>query len=136
MRDRLGASRVFHVPIWANLDERLGRESTHRTRSFLFAALGAVTARLFGLDRITFFENGIVSLNLPPLAQVVGARATRGTHPQVLAGFRRVLSEVVGQSFDVANPFRWLTKAEVVERISVNGFKRSDPSYAELRARS
>ena len=48
---------------------------------------GAVTARLFGLDRITFFENGIVSLNLPPLAQVVGARATRTTHPQVLGRF-------------------------------------------------
>ena len=66
-----------------------------------------MTARLFRLDRITFFENGIVSLNLPPLAPVVGARATRVTHPQVLAGFRRVLSEIVGRSFEVANPYRW-----------------------------
>ena len=122
LRHRLGAARVFYVPVWANLIGGTTRESTHRTRSFLFAALGAVTARLFGVNRITFFENGIVSLNLPPLAQVVGARATRATHPQVLAGFRRLLSEVVGQGFDVANPFRWLTKAEAVERISVNGF--------------
>jgi hypothetical protein len=77
--ERLGRGRIFHVPVWANLIGGMTRESTHRTRSFLFAALGAVTARLFGVNRIAFFENGIVSLNLPPLAQVVGARATRTT---------------------------------------------------------
>ncbi len=122
LRSRLGAGRVLHVPVWANLDGSLGREPTHRTRSFLFAALGAVTARLFNRDRITFFENGVMSVNLPLVAQVVGARATRTTHPQVLAGFRRVLAEVLDRPFDVANPFIWLTKAEIVERISVNGY--------------
>ena len=123
LRQSLGANRVFHVPVWANLAEGTVRELTHRTRSFLFAALGTVTARLFGLDCITFFENGIVSLNLPPVAPIVGARATRATHPQTLAGFRRLLSELVGQSFDVANPYRWLTKAEVVQHILENGFR-------------
>ena len=53
LRARVGADRVLHIPIWASLDESLGRELTHRTRSFLFAALGIVTARLFGLDRRT-----------------------------------------------------------------------------------
>ena len=80
-----------------------------------------MTARLFGLDRVEFFENGIVSLNLPMVAQVVGARATRTTHPQALAGFRAVLSALLGRPFDVANPFMWLTKAEVVGRIAANG---------------
>jgi hypothetical protein len=84
--------------------------------------LGAVTARLFGVDRILFFENGVVSLNLPPVAQVVGARATRTTHPQALAGFRRVLAALLGRPFEVANPFMWLTKAEAVERIAAHGF--------------
>ncbi len=81
-----------------------------------------MTARLFDRDRICFFENGVVSLNLPPVAQVVGARATRTTHPQVLAGFRRVLAEVLGRPFDVDNPFVWMTKSEVVEQISANGY--------------
>lgn len=122
LRARLGAARVLHVPVWADLDGSLSRELTHRTRSFLFAALGAVTARLFGLDRIVFFENGIVSLNLPPVAQVVGARATRTTHPQALAGFRKVLAALLGRPFEVANPYSWLTKREVVERIAALGF--------------
>ena len=92
LQTRFGADRVLHVPVWAHLKDSLGKEPTHRTRSFLFAALGAVTAKLLDRQRIFFFENGVVSLNLPPVAQVVGARATRTTHPQALAGFRRVLS--------------------------------------------
>ena len=91
LRHRFGADRVLHVPVRANLKDDLGKESTHRTRSFLFASIGAVTAHLLDLQRIFFFENGVVSLNLPPVGQVVGARATRTTHPQALAGFRRVL---------------------------------------------
>jgi hypothetical protein len=80
------------------------------------------SGHLFGLDRIAFYENGVLSLNLPPLAQVVGTLATRTTHPQALAGFRAVLSNLLGRPFGVANPFMWLTKAEVVERIANYGF--------------
>jgi 7-cyano-7-deazaguanine synthase in queuosine biosynthesis len=121
LRKRFGARRVLHLPVWVHVDSSLNKEPTHRTRSFLFAALGAVTATLFGRARIRIYENGVVSLNLPPIAQVIGARATRTTHPQVLAGFHRFLSELIGRCFDVENPFVWLTKAEVVRRISVNG---------------
>ena len=99
LRHRFGTNRVLHVPVWANLDGSLGKEPTHRVRSFLFAALGAVTARLFDKNRICFFENGVVSLNLPPVGQVVGARATRTAHPQALAGLSRVLVAVLGQPF-------------------------------------
>jgi hypothetical protein len=121
LRKRFGPKRVMHIPVWMNLTDGVGRESTHRTRSFLFAALATVTARLCGLDRFSFYENGTVSLNLPPVAQVVGSRATRSTHPQAVAGFRRLLSAVVGAPFDVDNPFAWLTKTQIVERIAENG---------------
>ena len=121
LRSRFGANHVLHVPVWANLDGTLGREPTHRTRSFLFAALGVVTARMFGRDSIRFFENGVVSLNLPPVAQVVGARATRTTHPQTLAGFQSLFSAVLGSDFGVDNSFTWMTKTEVIERIAANG---------------
>jgi hypothetical protein len=117
LRHRFGANRVLTVPVRANLRDDLGKESTHRTRSFLFASIGAVTAHLLDLQRIFFFENGVVSLNLPPVGQVIGARATRTTHPQALAGFRRALSAVLGQYFDVSNPYAWITKSEVIERI-------------------
>ena len=121
LRRRFGTNRVFHVPVWADLVGNPSNEPTHRTRSFLFAALGVVTARMFGRDSIRFFENGEVSLNLPPVAQVVGARATRTTHPQTLAGFQRLFSAVLDRDFGVDNPFAWVTKTEVIERIAANG---------------
>ena len=121
LRRRFGADRVLHVPVRANLKGNLGKESTHRTRSFLFAAIGAVTGHLLDQQRMCFFENGVVSLNLPPVGQVVGARATRTTHPQALAGFRCILSAVLGQPFDISNPYAWITKAEVIQRIVQGG---------------
>ena len=59
MAERFGTERVLHVPVWANLAGDVGKEPTHRTRSFLFAALGTVTARLFESDHISFFENRV-----------------------------------------------------------------------------
>jgi hypothetical protein len=87
------------LPVSINKDSRLTCETTQRTRSFLFAALGATVALMLGLDRVHFYENGVVSFNLPPSAQVVGARATRTTHPRVLSGFTPGLT----QTFHLAN---------------------------------
>ena len=50
LRARFGPRHILHVPIRMTLDAGVTREYTHRTRSFLFVALGAVTARLFGKD--------------------------------------------------------------------------------------
>jgi hypothetical protein len=78
-------------------------------------------ARVFGLSRIRFYENGVVSLNLPISEQAVGARATRTTHPQVLNGFAELFSLLIQQPFAVENPFLWRTRAEVVNIIGDTG---------------
>lgn len=114
-------TQPFHVPVWINKQKALGREYTQRTRSFLYASLGAVVARIFDLSRIRFYENGVVSINLPISPQVVGGRATRTTHPQVLNGFSELFSAVFQKPFAVENPFRWMTKAEVVRSIRDRG---------------
>ena len=123
LRRRLAPGQLLHIPIRAHLLEGLSREYTQRTRSFLFGALGFVTARLLGADRFSFFENGVVSLNLPPVDQVVGARATRTTHPQALRGFQNLFSALLGKRFSLAHPFVWLTKAEVIEQVAAYGFQ-------------
>lgn len=116
-----GPFRPHHVPVTVNKLKSLNREYTQRSRSFLFAALGATVAQLHGLSRIRFYENGVVSLNLPLSPQVVGAKASRTTHPRVLNGFEQVLSLVAGRPFRVENPFVWKTKAEVVRLIADAG---------------
>ena len=107
--------------MWANKDKALGKEYTQRTRSFLYASLAFAVARAYGLERLRFYENGVVSLNLPISEQVIGARATRTTHPQVLNGFAKLFGQIIGSQFAVENPFLWLTKGEVVDVIGDAG---------------
>jgi hypothetical protein len=103
-----------HIPVWITKQGAWGGEYTQRTRSFLYSSLGATMAHLFGLPRVRMYENGIVSLNLPISAQLIGTRASRTTHPQVLKGFGELISLITEKPFQVENPFLWKTRAEVV----------------------
>ncbi|MFN7939114.1 MAG: 7-cyano-7-deazaguanine synthase [Bryobacteraceae bacterium] len=111
----------LHVPVWVHRIGSDGREYTQRSRTFLYASLAAAVAYLYGIDHIQFYENGVVGLNLPISEQVVGTRATRTTHPQVLSGFARLFSVVMNKPFAVENSFLWLTKTEVVDLIGDAG---------------
>ena len=124
LRKQVGEDRLLHIPVSMQLRAGSNRESTHRSRSFFFAALGIATASMFGLKRIRFYENGVVSLNLPIASQVVGSRATRSTHPQALDGFRHLFSAVFEQDIQVDNPFVWKTKSEIVELVRDLGAQR------------
>jgi hypothetical protein len=121
LTDRAGVVRPFQVPVRMNKAKGLGREFTQRSRSFAFAAFGATFAAVIGLDRLRFYENGVVSLNLPVSEQAVGARASRTTHPRSLAGFAALLTAVAGRPFAVENPFLWHTKADVLRGIAAAG---------------
>ena len=113
--------QVIHVPIWANKDATLGRESTQRTRSFLYAALGASVADSLQADGVRFYENGILSLNLPVAEEALRARASRTTHPRTLNELQAFLSRVLGRTFAVDNPYLMHTKAEVVRELAIGG---------------
>jgi hypothetical protein len=95
----------LHRPVWAHRQGLAGREYTQRTRSFLFASLAFAVARVLKLDRIRFYENGVLSLNLPISEQAVGARATRTTYPKVLKGFAQLFGLLLERDFVVENPF-------------------------------
>ncbi len=114
--------RVMYIPVLATRQAPLKvREHTQRTRSFLYAALACVVAGLFGNNRIRFFENGVVSINLPISEQVVGARATRTTHPLVLDHFEKVFSRVLDKPATIENSSIWKTKPDVVRSIVDSG---------------
>ena len=92
-------------------------EYTQRTRSFLFACLAMGIAHMYGKDRFTFYENGVVSLNLPLTKDVLESRATRTTHPRVINGMKEIFSLVFDKQITVDHPYQWLTKAEVTKKI-------------------
>jgi hypothetical protein len=88
--------QLIHVPVWVNKDERFGREPTQRTRSFLFGALGTLVAQSIDAQGIRFYENGVLSVNLPLAEEALRARASRTTHPVTLHLLSLLAAAVTG----------------------------------------
>lgn len=99
------------------------REVTQRTRTFFFTAIASIASVLENSDRIRFYENGIMSINLPISGQVVGTKASRSTHPRSLQLMQRLVGVVTGQPVPVDNPFIWKTKAEVVAELEKTQYR-------------
>jgi hypothetical protein len=117
----IAPGRLLHFPVLLRKRESLSKEYTLRSRSFVYASLGAAVGRMLGKHRILMCENGIVSLNLPIARQLVGARSSRTTHPKALACFSMLFEMLFGESTCVDNPFFWKTKAEVVTVVGDHG---------------
>lgn len=107
--------QLIHVPVWVNKDERFGREPTQRTRSFLFAALGSLVAQSIDAQGIRFYENGVLSVNLPLAEEALRARASRTTHPVTLHLLSSLAATVTGRELLIDNPFLFKTKTEVLQ---------------------
>jgi hypothetical protein len=121
LRELAPHAAIPHASVRYRRSDELDAERSQRTRSFLFTALAAVVAGTCGHEGIRFYENGIVSLNLPLSEQVQGSKASRTTHPLVLRGYADLLTHVFERPFAVDNPYLFKTRAEVVDRIVAAG---------------
>jgi hypothetical protein len=101
---KAGDNVPHRITVRVHKAKELNHEYTQRSRSFLYVSIGATIAKMLGLKSVRFYENGVISLNLPVCAQVVGGRATRTTHPRVMKGFQDILTLVAGEPFAVENP--------------------------------
>jgi hypothetical protein len=113
--------RLSFIPVLVSNENVTAREYTQRTRSFLFACLGLVVAKMSGKDTFSFYENGVVSINLPLAGDVIGGRATRTTHPKVLRGLEELFSLLLGREIRIQTPLQWMTKKEVTQLIEAGG---------------
>jgi len=120
LRERF-PGRVIWLPVTARLHGLQAKESTQRSRSLLFSALGVVGAGYTRAKDIHFFENGIVSSNLPISSQVVGTMASRTTHPRSIKLLAQLLHLVAPGEGALTNPYLWKTKAEVIETLNKAG---------------
>ena len=106
LRVRLGFNR-HHL----NTGEK---EATQRGRSFLFYALAVLAASAFGRPMtVNIPENGLIALNVPLDPLRFGALSTRTAHPHFIAGMGH-LTNAVGLSVSFVNPYRHMTKGEMV----------------------
>ena len=118
---------MLHIPVWVNKAKPLGQEYSQRTRSFLFSALGIVVAEFVKADGVVFYENGVVSLNLPIADEVLRARASRTTHPLALSYLCGLYKLVLGREFVLENPYLFHTKTDVVKTLIANGAAKLIP---------
>jgi 7-cyano-7-deazaguanine synthase in queuosine biosynthesis len=118
--------RVKHIHLVARRKGAESKDTTQRSRTLLFTAIGAAVCQGFEARRINFFENGIVSHNLPISPQVVGTMATRTTHPFALHLLAKLVTRLGDRDISVRNQYEWLTKVEVVSRIQENNDESND----------
>ena len=82
--------------------------------------MGTLVAQSVEAGGVRFYENGIVSLNLPIAEEVLRARASRTTHPLGLHLLSSLCAAVTGHDFIVDNPYLFKTKTEVVESLATH----------------
>lgn len=95
---------------------RYPSESSTRSRSLLYLALGLAVASMHGVP-LWIPENGFASLNPPLGHERLGSLSTRTTHPRFLGELAEVLSSV-GAHAAIENPFAAVTKGEMFGQVS------------------
>ena len=91
-------------------------DSTMRSRSFLFLALGLLVARCQDADRLRMSENGYIAVNVPLHEGRIGSLSTRTAHPQFVDSLNQILATSdLGAKID--NPYLLMTKGEVAKRL-------------------
>jgi len=118
LRRRHPAWYFPHISVWVHRRGSEALDSSQRTRPFLFASLGAAVANQLGLCDVLLGDNGVASLNLPINAQLVGALATRSTHPRFIALFNDFVREVLSGRPRVSNPLAFRTRAESLQLLA------------------
>ncbi len=99
-------------------------ENTQRSRSFLFCAVGGTVAALGGASCVDMYESGIGAVNLPLMSGMVGAKATKSSHPYFLRSVSSLISAVAGSDIRIQLPYAGMTKAEVVRGLSTDSEMR------------
>lgn len=118
---RLFGDRLSHVAIYYGLKQGGERveENSQRSRGFLFLTLGAVTALAAGVRELYVYENGIGAINLPYNGTQLGTANTRAVNPISLLRMSQFISKLVGQDFQIHNPFLFHTKGQMCSRTEV-----------------
>jgi len=106
----------FYFYVQALKSENLKGEKTQRARSIIFLALGLLIANTSSeTTKIVIPENGLISLNLPLLPARGGSHSTKTTHPKYISALNRIF-EKVGIENKIENPYRFMTKGEMLEK--------------------
>jgi 7-cyano-7-deazaguanine synthase in queuosine biosynthesis len=105
---------------WSSNYAKKHQETSQRSRSFLFTAVGAITAIMNGQRHIEMFESGVGAINLPLMAGMVGSKATKSSHPEFLRTMSKLVSLIADDEVKFTLPFVSKTKGELVSSLAVD----------------
>jgi len=107
-----GSKQVRHLSI--KVCSADSQERSTRSRSFLFIALGLMTASAFG-DEVPVYipENGFIGINVPLAGSRQGSYSTRTTHPAYMGRVRQGL-QTASIGHKIVNPFARCSKGQVL----------------------
>lgn len=120
--------RVKGYRFGTGLTNKRAVSETQRTRTFLYGSIAFALAIALGQKDVTFYENGITSLNFPRRQDLLNARASRTTHPRTMFLLSEFLSHVAGNPIAVNNPYRWKSKVDVLEVLKTHNAADLIPS--------
>jgi len=89
-----------------------------RLRGLVFTLIGAGQAVMYEQDQLHVYENGIGAINLPFGGGVRKSDHATAVHPKSLRKASGFLSVVLGEDFEVSNPFLFKTKSQMCESIA------------------
>lgn len=91
------------------------QETTTRTRSLLFIAIGLAVASSFGDDIPLYVpENGFIGINVPLTHGRLGSYSTRTTHPYYFGKLKDIFDKI-DIKHSLLNPLKYFSKGEVLE---------------------
>lgn len=112
---------VNYIPIKIT-SPHIPQDFEGKLRAFLFSSIGLAISYLLGKDELTIYENGISNLNLTTHDCNTFTLPSL-TNPLFVERFQGLLSALTARKFNIRNPFRWYTKQELLETISLNHYK-------------
>ncbi|MDP9359488.1 MAG: 7-cyano-7-deazaguanine synthase [Chloroflexota bacterium] len=139
VRREFGCWEFPLVQIELHRRDKQDGENSQRTRGFLFACLGAAVAAHLRISTVLLPENGYVSISPRINDQLVGALASRGTHPKFLALFNRFIDRVFDDAVTVVNPLWNRTRAEALATLkeaNCQALLRQTYSCGKMQGRS
>jgi 7-cyano-7-deazaguanine synthase in queuosine biosynthesis len=109
---------LLRVPIRFDQSSKQRKNKLSRVRGVLFTLLGSACAYLMGQRKLFVYENGIGAINLPYSKSTVGLDHSRSVHPQTLLMVSDLVSELLGERFEIKNPFLFWTKAQMCQALA------------------
>ena len=110
-------TKLVQLPICLEETADLPKNSSQRSRGFVFLLLGAATSLIEKQDTLYVYENGIGAINLPFRMSEVGLDHARSVHPRSLLKMSTLVSQLLDMPFKFRNPFLFWTKAQMCEAL-------------------